>query len=112
MCRTKKKHPKQKNRVNTVEENSNSSEDEAYISALKGQFSYEVIEQLKRWFAVHGIPEELQTNNGTQSMSREFNIFQKEWKLNHVTFSPHHHQDNGLAEKAVQVAKSILKMWY
>ncbi|KAJ8707826.1 hypothetical protein PYW07_011503 [Mythimna separata] len=34
MCRTKKKHPKQKNRVNTVEENSNSSEDEVYITAI------------------------------------------------------------------------------
>lgn len=32
---------------------------------LKGQTSYEVIEQLKRWFSVHGIPEELQTDNGT-----------------------------------------------
>ncbi|XP_026736437.1 uncharacterized protein LOC113499995 [Trichoplusia ni] len=76
---------------------------------LKGQSSYEVIEQLKRWFAVQGIPEELQTDNGTQYMSREFKIFQKEWKFNHVTSSPHHHQGNGLAEKAVQVAKNILK---
>lgn len=76
---------------------------------LKGQSSYEVIEQLKRWFAVHGVPEELQTDNGTQYMSREFKIFQKEWKFNHVTSSPHHHQGNGLAERAVQVAKNILK---
>lgn len=76
---------------------------------LKGQSSYEVIEQLKKWFAVHGIPEELQTDNGTQYMSREFKSFQKEWKFNHVTSSPHHHQGNGLAEKAVQVAKNILK---
>lgn len=72
---------------------------------LKGQTLYEVIEQLKRWFSVH----ELQTNNGTQYMSREFKTIQKEWKFNHVTSSPHHYQGNGLAEKAVQVAKNILK---
>ncbi|CAG4931717.1 unnamed protein product [Colias eurytheme] len=76
---------------------------------LKSQSSYEVIEQLKRWFSTHGIPEELQTDNGTQYMSREFKTFQKEWRFNHVTSSPHHHQGNGLAERAVQTAKNILK---
>lgn len=76
---------------------------------LKGQSSYEVIEQLKKWFSVHGVPEELQSDNGTQYMSREFKIFQKEWGFNHVTSSPHHHQGNGLAEKAVQTAKNILR---
>ena len=60
---------------------------------LKGQSSYEVIEQLKKWFSVHEIPEELQTDNGTKYISREFKIFQKECKFNHVTSSPHHHQE-------------------
>ncbi|GBP14486.1 Uncharacterized protein K02A2.6 [Eumeta japonica] len=76
---------------------------------LKNQSSYEVIEQLKKWFSTHGVPEELQSDNGTQYMSREFRIFQKEWKFNHVTSSPHHHQGNGLAEKVVQTAKNILR---
>ncbi|XP_028168447.1 uncharacterized protein K02A2.6-like, partial [Ostrinia furnacalis] len=76
---------------------------------LKSQSSYEVIEQLKKWFAVHGVPEELQTDNGTQYMSTEFRTFQKQWRFNHVTSSPHHHQGNGLAEKAVQTAKNILR---
>lgn len=79
------------------------------LQQLKGQSSYEIIEQLKRWFSVHGVPEELQTDNGTQYMSREFKIFQKEWIFNHVTSSPHHHQGNGLAERAVQTAKNILR---
>ncbi|GBP61465.1 Endogenous retrovirus group K member 8 Pol protein [Eumeta japonica] len=76
---------------------------------LKNQSSYEIIEQLKKWFSTHGVPEELQSHNGIQYMSREFRIFQKEWKFNHVTSSPHHHQGNGLAEKAVQTAKNILR---
>ncbi|CAH2097604.1 unnamed protein product [Euphydryas editha] len=76
---------------------------------LKSQSSYEVIKQLKLWFSVHGVPEELQTDNGTQYMSSEFKNFQKEWKFNHVTSSPHHHQGNGLAERAVQTAKNILR---
>jgi Integrase core domain. len=79
------------------------------VQQLKGYLSYEVIEQLKKWFSVHAIPEELQTDNGTLYMSTEFKIFKKEWKFSHVTSSPHHHQGNGLAEKAVQTAKNTLR---
>ncbi|GBP93645.1 Retrovirus-related Pol polyprotein from transposon 17.6 [Eumeta japonica] len=52
-----------------------------YFQQLKGQCSYEVIEQLKRWLTVHGIPEELQMDNGTQYMSEEFKIFLKSGNL-------------------------------
>lgn len=76
---------------------------------LKSQSSCEVIEQFKKWFSAHGIPEVLETDNGTQYMSKEFKDFQKEWRFNHVTSSPHHHQGNGLAEKTVQTAKNLLK---
>lgn len=45
------------------------------IQQQNGQSSYEVIEQLKKWFSTHGVPEEFQIDNGTQDMSREFKIF-------------------------------------
>jgi hypothetical protein len=76
---------------------------------IKTIHSAEIIKQLKTWFAVHGSPEELHTDNGTQYTSQQFKDFANEWNFKHVTGSPHHHQSNGLAERYVQVAKNILR---
>lgn len=64
---------------------------------------------LKRWFACHGIPRILYTDNGPQYASREFANFSKQWSFDHVTSSPHFPRSNGLSERFVQTAKTILK---
>lgn len=76
---------------------------------LKNLSSYEIILHFKRWFATHGIPQKLETDCGTQYTSTEFQNFRKEWNFEHTTSSPYHHQGNGLAERAVQVVKNILR---
>ena len=68
-----------------------------------------VIKKMKRHFAVHGIPELLMTDNGSQFVSREFHLFAKEWGLKQVTSSPTYPQSNGLAENAVKQAKKLLE---
>lgn len=68
-----------------------------------------VIEQLKRWFATHGIPRVLYTDNGPQYSANEFATFSRLWSFDHVTSSPHFPRSNGLAEKFVQTAKNLLK---
>lgn len=56
-----------------------------------------------------GIPERLMTDNGRQFSSDEFAKFCRTWEIEHVTSSPFHPRSNGLAEKAVGIAKSILQ---
>ena len=51
---------------------------------------------MKRLFSTHGIPEKLLTDNGRQFVSREFELFAKEWNFAHITSSPYYAQSNGL----------------
>lgn len=71
--------------------------------------SKQVIKQLKEWFSVHGIPQVLETDNGPQYACEECRRFCREWGFDHQTSSPHFPRANGLAERFVQVAKTMLK---
>jgi hypothetical protein len=64
---------------------------------------------MKKWFAIHGCPKELHSDNGPQYSSALFKRFSKSWNFEHVTSSPHHPRSNGLAERFVQTAKNLLK---
>uniref|UniRef100_A0A8C6KCM5 Gypsy retrotransposon integrase-like protein 1 n=1 Tax=Nothobranchius furzeri TaxID=105023 RepID=A0A8C6KCM5_NOTFU len=67
-----------------------------------------VIKKLKAIFARHGIPEKLVSDNGPQYSCREFKDFAVTWDFVHTTSSPLYPQSNGLAERTVQSAKSVL----
>ena len=49
------------------------------------------------------------TDNGRLFVSREFELFAKEWNFAHITSSPYYAQSNGLAENAVKQAKQLLE---
>jgi hypothetical protein len=68
-----------------------------------------VIEKLKIWFAVHGQPQQVYSDNGPQYSSMEFKKFVQELNFEHVTSSPKYPLSNGLAKRAVQIVKEILK---
>ena len=69
----------------------------------------QVIRKTKSHFPRHGIPEQLITDNGPQFVSQDFQVFTKEWDVEHLTSSPYHSQANGKAESAVKEAKKILR---
>jgi len=79
------------------------------VSSLHNTTSTSVIEKLKQFFARHGIPETLKSDNGPQYSSAEFAKFAAVWKFSHVTSSPKYPQSNGLAEKTVQTVKRTLE---
>ena len=67
------------------------------------------LEVLREWFARHGIPRQLVTDNGTQFVSDAFSNFTKLNGIKHVRSAPYHPASNGLAERFVQSLKQSLK---
>ena len=63
-----------------------------------------MIRNLKKHFARYGILSTVMSDDGPQFVSREFELFLSNWKVNHVTSSPGHQQSNGKAEASVQIA--------
>ena len=61
-----------------------------------------VISKLKQYFARHGIPSTVVSDNGPQFDSDEFHRFACEWEFDHA-------QSNGLAESAVKTVKRLMR---
>nr|XP_037273548.1 uncharacterized protein LOC119165480 [Rhipicephalus microplus] len=62
-------------------------------------------------FATHGFPQRLCTDNGPPFSSQDFREFVGKISLHHVRSSPYHPRSNGMAERAVQEAKKLLKRY-
>ena len=65
---------------------------------------------LREWFAVHGVPEHLVTDNGPQFVAEEFELFAKQNGIKHTRSAPYHPASNGLAERFVKSMKQSLKV--
>ena len=70
--------------------------------------SSNIINHLKAIFSRQGIPANLITANGPQYSSEEMKQFSSTYGFQHTTSSPHYHQSNGQAERAVRTVKSLL----
>ena len=67
------------------------------------------IQALRGLFAVHGLPDQLVSDNGPQFVSKEFQRFMKENGVQHTRCAPYHPSSNGLAERFVQTLKNALR---
>ena len=74
-----------------------------------GTTSKEIVTNCKSQFSRHGIPDKLITDNGPQFSSTTFKQFSQDYAFQHQTTSPHYPQSNGMAEKAVQTTKNLMK---
>jgi len=79
------------------------------VNQLQCTKSNEVIMCCKSQFARHGIPDILISDNGPQFSGDMFKLFANEYQFEHRTSSPYFPQSNGMAEKAVQTAKNLIK---
>ena len=68
----------------------------------------DVITHLKSWFARHGIPDEVVSDNGPQFQAGEFAKFVDDYGFKHEPSSPKYSQSNDEVERAVKAVKSLL----
>ena len=68
-----------------------------------------VIKHVKQNIARYGIMDTIISDNGPQFTSTEFKDFVGKYGIHHITSSPLHQQTNGLAERAVQTVKKLIK---
>ena len=79
------------------------------INACKTATSTSTIEHLRTLFATDGLPELLQTDNGSVFTSSEFTSFLEQNGIRHPTSAPYHPATNGLEERAVQTFKEFIR---
>ena len=74
------------------------------LSSMTGQH---VAHQCKQVFSKYGWPETLISENGPSYTTDAFTSVMNAYHVNHITSTPHCPQSNGLAEKYVQIVKSL-----
>lgn len=78
------------------------------IVQLSTKTANEIIVKFKEIFARNGIPEEIVSDNMPYN-SNAFHEFGKTWDIKLTTTSPRFPQANGMAERGVQIAKTMLR---
>ena len=67
------------------------------------------IEELRKLFTAHGLPEQLVSDSGPQFIADEFRVFMRSNGIKHIKSAPYHPATNGLAERFVQTFKQALR---
>ena len=67
------------------------------------------IEELRKIFATHRLPEQVVSDNGPQFIAEEFKVFMMNNAIEHIRSAPYHPATNGLAEPFVQTFKQALR---
>ena len=77
------------------------------VCKLSSMTGHHVASQCKLIFFEYGWPGTLVSDNGPCYTAETFASMMKECGVNHSTSPPHYPQSNGLAEKCVQIVKSL-----
>ena len=64
---------------------------------------------LRNCFSTHGIPEMIVSDNAQCFVSEQTREFMTRNGITHATSAPYHPSSNGLAERAVQTFKELMK---
>ena len=67
------------------------------------------VDALRSLFAIHGLPEEIVSDNGPQFVAQEFKGFLRYNHVKQILSAPYHPAPNGEAERAVRTFKQAMK---
>ena len=80
-----------------------------WVVSIPNKKSQTVLDTIKLWFALHGKPDSLQSDNGTEFVNSTLKTYLEKEGVNHIWCSPYHPQSQG-AEEVFN--KTILKFLY
>lgn len=80
-----------------------------YVYPVKSATTKATINCLRSSFCNHGIPEMIVSDNAQCFVSEHMKKFMAHNGVTHVTAAPYHPSSNGLAERAVQTFRELLK---
>ena len=78
------------------------------VVPMKSTTASRTVEELRKLFAQHGLPEELVSDNGPQFIASEFEEFMRSNGVKHTKCAPYHPASNGQVERVVQILKTVL----
>ena len=64
------------------------------------------VEELRKLFSTHGLPEQLVSDNGPQFVAEEFRSFMRNNDIKHIRSTPYQPATNDLAERFVQTSSA------
>ena len=70
-----------------------------------------LIEALQKFFSFVGIPKTIQTDQGSNFMSKKFQNFLESYNITHEISSPYHPQSQGVIERFHRTFKTMLKTY-
>ncbi|XP_047520687.1 uncharacterized protein K02A2.6-like isoform X2 [Pieris napi] len=76
---------------------------------MKSTKADSVIAVLRDNFARFGLVKQVVSDNGPPFTSKEFELFMKRNKIEHIFSAPYHPASNGAAENAVKICKRVIK---
>ena len=79
------------------------------VVSIPNKKSQIVLDAIKLWFALHGKPDSLQSDNGTEFVNSTLKTYLEKEGVNHIRGSPYHPQSQGAVEA---FNKTILKFLY
>ena len=80
-----------------------------FFDSLNRETADAVIRALNVNFRKFGLAETMVSDNGPCFQSEKFQDFCKQLDIRHITSSPHYHESNGRAERAIETIKQILR---
>ena len=77
------------------------------VCMLSSMTGFHIANQCKLIFSEYGCPETLISDNGPCYTPQAFTSVMKSYNVNHINSSLHYPQSNGLAQKYVQIVRSL-----
>ena len=83
-----------------------------WVVSIPNKKSQTVLDVIKLWFALHGKPDSLQNDNGTEFVNSTLKTYLEKEGVNHIRGLPYHPQSQGAVEAFNKTKLKFLYLAY